>query len=124
VPTPENLVLKAVCNYLVLQERLGKCVFWRQNNGATYDPKRKAFRKRIGPGAKDGVPDVALILNGGRFVAVECKSSSGSLSLEQKTLKTALEAVGVVYIVARGVNDLESLFARLQPSSTAQPAGD
>jgi hypothetical protein len=124
VSTPEGRVLKAVCDYLALQERLGRCVFWRQNNGATFDHRRGVYRTPNGAGAKAGVPDVAVILNGGRFVAVECKSMSGRLSDGQKAIKSALEGVGAVYVVARGVRDIEPLFAPPLPSSRLQPHGD
>jgi hypothetical protein len=116
VPTPEGLVLKAVCTYLALQENLGRCVFWRQNNGGTYDPRRKVFRAVTGVGYKYGVSDVCLLLApSGRFAAVECKAAKGVLSEHQKTLKKAIEAVGGIYIVARGVGDIEHLFIKKAP---------
>ncbi len=117
--TPEGRVLKAVCEYLALQERMGRCVFWRQNNGATYDPRRKTYRATTGAGFKYGVPDVCLVkAPSGRFYALECKSMTGSLSQHQKTVKAAVEAAGGVYLVVRGVSDVEPLFAA---PSTPQP---
>lgn len=117
-------MLKAVCDYLSLQEKLGRCVFWRQNNGATYDPRRKAYRTPNGSGYKPGVPDVLVCLPGGFVACIECKSDVGRLSQAQSDLKSALERLGVIYLVARGVTDLEALFSRPLPSSTAQPARD
>jgi hypothetical protein len=103
-------VLKAICQYLSLQEAIGRCVFWRQNNGATYDAKRGAYRATTGTGYKYGVPDVSIILTGGRYVACEVKASSGRLSEHQNALKTSMEKIGATYIVARGVEDVEGLF--------------
>lgn len=107
--TPEGLVLKAVCDYLALQERLGRCIFWRQNNGATYDPKRKAYRAPKGAGYKYGVPDVLVVI-AGRCIGIECKAEGGRMSDSQNEFKAALKAAGGVYIVARGVRDVEPLF--------------
>ena len=124
MPTPEGLVLKAVCDYLALQERLGRCVFWRQNNMTNFDSRRKIFLKPKGSGYKHGVPDVLVCLPGGRMVCVECKSDVGRLSQGQKDFKALIEGCGAVYLVARGVTDLEPLFAPPRPSSTLKPAGD
>lgn len=109
-------MLKAVCTYLALQENMGRCVFWRQNNGATYDPRKKTYRAVSGVGYKYGVPDVCLLLApSGRFVGVECKAGKGVLSEHQKTLKNAIEAVGGLYLVAKGVGDIEHLFNKKGP---------
>ena len=103
--TPEGLILKAICQYLSILEAQGKLVFWRQNNGATYDPRRGVYRKPNGAGYKAGVPDVCVIL-GGRYVALEVKSSTGKQSDEQKRLQEALEGVGAKYAVVRSVDDV------------------
>ena len=107
--TPEGRVLKAVSEYLALQERLGRCVFWRQNNGGVYDPSRKIFRKPQGAGQKAGIPDLVAVI-AGRCVGIEVKSDVGRLSPAQSEIKALLERHGAVYIVARGVQDVEPLF--------------
>jgi hypothetical protein len=64
VATPEGQVLKAVCAYLDIQERLGRCWYWRQNNGGVWHPTRQIFLKPNGSGHKDGVPDIGLVIAG------------------------------------------------------------
>lgn len=81
MPTPEGRVLNAVCNYLALLEHQGKLVFWRQNNGATYDAKRGVYRKP-GVGQRNGVPDV-MVLCQGKMIGIECKAANGKQSAAQ-----------------------------------------
>lgn len=110
--TPEGTVLKAVCQYLAVLEAQGKLVFWRQNNGATYDPKRRAFRSTTGTGYKYGVPDVCAVIKG-RFVGLEVKSSTGVQSDNQKRLQEALEGCGGIYAIVRSVDDVQSVLSRV-----------
>jgi hypothetical protein len=84
VATPEGQVLKAVCAYLDLQERLGRCWYWRQNNGGVWHPTRQIFLKPDGLGHKDGVRDIGLVIRG-RFYAVECKSVVDAQGIEPWT---------------------------------------
>lgn len=109
MPTPEGLVLKAVCAYLDLQERLGRCWYWRQNNGGVWHPTRQVFLKPNGAGHKDGVPDIGLVIQG-RFYAIECKSATGRQSEGQKRFEDGIIRVQGRYLVVRGVEDLEPLF--------------
>lgn len=125
--TPEGRVLKAVCDYLALQERLGRCVFWRQNNGATYDARKKCYRATTGSGFKYGVPDVIACLTqqGGRMACLECKSDTGKLSEHQIKIKAAVEAAGGVYVVVRGIQDVEPLFvpqSLVSQAATSKPS--
>jgi hypothetical protein len=109
VATPEGQVLKAVCAYLDLQERLGRCWYRRQNNGGVWHPHKTVFLKPNGSGHKDGVPDIGLVIQG-RFYAVECKSATGRHSDGQKRFEAGLVKCQGQYLVVRSVRDLESLF--------------
>lgn len=118
--TPEGAILKAICQYLSILESQGKLVYWRQNNGATYDPRRGIYRKPNGAGYKAGVPDLCVIL-GGRYIGLEVKSATGTQKPEQKALQKLLEGVGAMYVVVRSVDDVASLFSSL-PSLGTHPA--
>jgi hypothetical protein len=115
VSTPEGAILKAICQYLSLLENQGKLVYWRQNNGATYDPKRKAFRSTSGTGYKYGVPDIAVIARTGVFIGLEVKAPKGVQSDNQKALQKLLEGVGARYAVVRSVDDVVAVLSVWAP---------
>jgi|SRR3990167_3703976 len=52
-----------------------------------------------------GMPDI-MILHEGRFIGVECKSSIGKQSDEQKYWQKQIEEQGGVYVVARSWSDV------------------
>lgn len=100
--TPEGAVLRAVCEYLLRQERMGRLWFHRTNNAGTFDPTRGFYRKPNGAGYKDGVPDVECVVAPSvRYVAFECKAERGRQSETQKAAQAAVERMGGVYVVAR-----------------------
>jgi hypothetical protein len=107
--TPEGAVLKAVCEYLAMQERLGRCWFNRQNNGGVYDAKRGVYRLPNGVGYKHGAPDIVACI-GGRYVALEVEASKGVQSEHQKSFRKVWRGRGGLYLVVRGVEDVEPLF--------------
>ena len=107
--TPEGLILKAICQYLSLQEKLGKCWYARSNNTSTYDPKLKKYRMANGPGYRYGVPDIIACING-HYVGIEVKSKTGVPSDHQEKFCEGLTKAGGIYVVARSVSDIEHLF--------------
>jgi hypothetical protein len=62
---------------------------------------------------KAGSSDILGILPGGRFIAVECKSSGGRLSDNQRKFLKEIEKMGGVAIVAKSIDDIEKTFKRL-----------
>jgi hypothetical protein len=86
---PESIVLAAVRSWLL---RRG------------YD----VTRHQQGLGCRKGFPDLTA-LRDGRTLYVEVKAPAGRLSLAQEEFRAACEAHGGVYIVARGIDDLEGL---------------
>jgi hypothetical protein len=98
----EGDVQRAICDYLAYRGYL----FSRTNNMPVYDTGRKAFRA-LPKYTRKGWPDICL-LTSGMFYAIECKSSTGKLSPEQKMLGEEIEAHGGIYIVARSISDVQA----------------
>jgi len=71
---------------------------WRNNTGALRD-----VNGRMGRFGMKGSPDV-LVIAGGRFVGIECKTRTGRQSEDQKRWQRACEAAGGVYVLARDVD--------------------
>ena len=95
-------VLRACEEYLQLRGYFA----WRNNTGAV----------QIAPGrfvrfGKPGSPDIIGIIkecNGnGRFFGIECKSSTGRQSAEQKKFEKNCVRNGGLYVLARSVDDLK-----------------
>ena len=59
-----------------------------------------------------GLPDILGVLRGGtgRMFAVEVKTKTGQLETNQIEWRERLEAAGVVYVLARSVSDVETVF--------------
>jgi hypothetical protein len=55
----------------------------------------------------NGVADIIGLLPGGRFLAVECKSSRGRQSDAQRAFQLMVERSGGLYIIARDIEDLK-----------------
>jgi hypothetical protein len=72
------------------------------------------FQNKDGPRrfVKFGVTGMADILafTKSSVIWCECKGSSGKQSEQQKEFQSEVEAYGHIYIVARGIEDVRSLF--------------
>jgi hypothetical protein len=86
-----------------------------------YEWDKRVFLRRRNTGAgqftyKGGVrfgqpgdPDIDGFLLGGRYIAVECKSSTGRQSPEQKAFQAIVEQYGGLYILAKGQTALDDV---------------
>ena len=108
---PEKEILRAICDYLKVQNHF----FWRQNNTGVYRTLRNKKTKEIikqfwtGNNIMRGVPDVFVMRSngfGGVLYGIEVKSDTGTQRPEQKEFQRKFEANGGVYILARGVNEI------------------
>lgn len=97
---PESEVVSAVCEYLALRNYF----FWRQNNAGIYDVTQRRFRS-MPLWSMKGVSDV-ILLNDGTIHFIECKSSKGSQSQEQKAFQRAVEENGGRYYIVKNLDDL------------------
>lgn len=98
--TPEGKIQSTIINHL----RANGVYCWRNNNGATYDPKINTYRSN--PLAKRGVADIIGILPGGIHLEIEVKTKTGKLSQEQAMHGKRVRGLGGTYIVARSVDDV------------------
>jgi hypothetical protein len=82
---------------------------WRQNTGAVRFRADNGQDRFVRFGMA-GVSDIIGWTNGGRFIAIECKSATGRLRPEQAGFLDALNRSGGIGILARSVNDVEARF--------------
>lgn len=80
---------------------------WRQNNGAVYDPTRRAFRSNS---STPGISDIiGYRLNSGQFIAVEIKNGKDVMSEAQTKFLNALNENGGIGLIVRNMDDVENL---------------
>ena len=84
---------------------------WRQNQAAI--PLAGGGYRRFS-GMK-GVSDILGILDDGRFLALEVKSSTGKVSEPQRVFLEAVSERGGVALVIRDVSELEAALSSLLP---------
>ena len=65
----ETYILRLIIRYLLVK----KIFIWRNNNGATFDPTTRGFR-RPSIGAKNGISDILGCLQCGKILAIEVKT--------------------------------------------------
>ena len=73
----------------------------------TFDPKRQCFRKD--PYIFSGFPDLAFFYKN-VFGFIEVKSEKGKQSDEQKRFEQLCKDSGIIYILARSVEDVKRAF--------------
>jgi hypothetical protein len=94
----ESDVLRQCLEYLAV-----KGIFaWRNNTGAAQVDGKRFVRFGI-----KGSPDILGVMPDGRMLCVECKSATGRQTPEQRAFGEAVIARGGVYVVARGIADLQ-----------------
>lgn len=75
---------------------------WRQNNTGLFDPRIGRYRPTTG---LLGVADILGVLPDGRFLAIECKSTTGKPSEAQIAFLANVNARGGLAFVARSLDD-------------------
>lgn len=100
----EAEIQNAICEYLALQENMGKLMFWRQNTVGLYDPKTKGYRTPPRY-AKNGIPDI-IVVKDGFFIGLEVKSRRGQISASQSVFKKLVQDNGGEYHVVRSLDDV------------------
>lgn len=101
----ETDVLNSICEYL----KVKRYFFWRNNNIAVFDAKRKCFRK-FPKWCIKGVPDI-FVLTPDRTVGLEVKSATGKWGDEQKLFQQFWDSNTAKreYYVVRSVEDVRSI---------------
>jgi len=95
---PERAIQRAILIYL----RVRGCLVAVTDAGAAY---------RAGTFGADtvpvGWPDITGLLPDGRFIGVECKSSTGRQSPAQTRMEEEIRRRHGIYILARSIEDVE-----------------
>lgn len=97
---PESLIVNSCMHWLWAHG----CFVWRNNSGA-YKPEGSQRYIRYGT---PGSADIIGTTRTGAFLACECKTAKGKLSPLQKAFKQHIEEHNGIYILARGIDDLEA----------------
>lgn len=101
---PEDDIQRAVCQWLEVQERLGKLTWYAIPNGGKRSKIEAAIMK--GLGVRAGIPDL-LVLCEGRSLYIELKApenkltgyKGGKVSKEQQEAMERLETHGASCVV-------------------------
>lgn len=107
--TPEGYVVKAVSDYLSYMEKTGKGIWWLCRN-MTYNANAGCMIKNHNPINKNGLSDIMGVYRG-KFYALEVKAPKGRQSPSQKDFEGNVESHGAVYILVRGIEDIEHIFS-------------
>lgn len=99
--TIENKTQLSIIKYLKAQG----IYCWRNNTMGTYDRKLNLYRSN--PYTLKGVGDILGILPDGRFLSVECKSSTGKASADQLLFVKRCTALGGLCVVIHSLDELK-----------------
>jgi VRR-NUC domain len=108
-----NSLTQSIVHYL----NLNGFECWRQNTIGLYDPKKGVFRKN--PQQKVGIPDIIGYRKAdGRFIGVEIKNGSDTLSLPQQIFLRELRQAGGIAMVVGSVDEfLQAMQYELIPEN-------
>lgn len=82
------------------------CIALQIYNGAVYDQRQGRYRANNNKFRPKGIPDIMGSFNG-RPIAIEVKTTSGRLSLEQVAMHAVLQSFGWHIAVCRSVSDAQ-----------------
>ena len=94
----ERDLYQQIIEYLSLRG----CYVWRNSTGAR-------GKYRFG---KKGGADILGVTPRGRAIAVECKSDTGELSLDQEVFLVEFKERGAITIVARSLDDVITAYGQ------------
>lgn len=97
----ETDIQKAICDYLQLKGYF----FWRNNNTPIYNAELKRYRA-MPKYAMAGVPDIIVVLEGGRIVFLEVKKKGGRLSEGQQIFQERCAKLNTPYFVVFSIDDI------------------
>ena len=98
----ENDIQYSIVEFL----RSKKIFCWRNNTTGVYDPVSKNFR-RPGKHTLSGIGDILGVLPNGKFLTIEVKTKTGTVSENQKTFMANVKNSNGIAFVARSIEDVE-----------------
>ena len=99
--TPEGAVVRSI---LDLCARM-RAPAWRLNSGA-FAIEDGSGKRRFVRASWRGAPDVVALTHQHGTVWIECKSAVGRLTPDQVAFREQCRERGIVYVVARSVDDV------------------
>lgn len=104
---PEQALQIAAAAYM---DAIPNLLWWHSPNGGGRSKIEAAIFKRMG--VKPGVPDIAVILPGGRVGFIELKAGNGRVSPAQRAFADALMERGCQCVEARSLEEVAETLAR------------
>lgn len=102
---PEALLQESVCQFLALQERLGRLLYFAIPNGGSRNIIEAANLKR--QGLRAGCPDLCVVPKIGPVMFIELKSEEGTLSRLQSLWLQNLVEYGCPVRVCRSLDEVQ-----------------
>ena len=99
---PEQTIQRSIVDYL--RTVLPTALVFAIPNAASRTKNGKASNGV--PGLTAGIPDLALILPGGKAHFIECKTPIGSLSDEQQAIRYVCLNASIPWAVATSIDDV------------------
>jgi len=100
----EASILKAIMQLLHRHPKVAKV--WRQNSMAAEFQDRHGRVRYVRANTAKGMSDIMGILKDGRTLAIECKSTKGTVKAHQHEFLNSISAAGGIAFVARSVDDV------------------
>ncbi len=102
---PEARLQESVCQYLALQERCGRLLWFAVPNGGSRNLLEAVNLKR--QGVRGGVPDLVIVPKVGPVCFIELKSEDGTLSKLQSLWLESLPLYGCPVAVCRSLDEVQ-----------------
>lgn len=96
---------KQIENQIINFLRIVGVFCWKNQSTGIYDPTKKIFRRSNNYNHLRGVSDILGVVDG-KFLAIEVKSESGRLTVEQKAFLQNIRAQGGIAFEARSLVDV------------------
>ena len=105
--SPEADIQKQIVNRLMIEERIGRLIFWHTPNGAKLSMASASHFKALG--MKAGVPDLIIVADGNIYF-VEVKAEKGRLSDSQEQFLERMYQQGHFTAVVKSYQDAIEIF--------------
>ena len=103
----ESTIQASAYRQLSMLEKFLPILVFAVPNGGHLSKKMGAIRK--GQGARAGVPDLIVLLDGGEIIQIEMKIPKGDLSPNQKLWRDRCQKLSIPYFVARSADEAREM---------------
>lgn len=105
-----------------LRETRPNCIWFHPANGENRNIITGVILKRMG--VRAGVPDLIVILHGGKVMGIEFKASGGRLSLSQRVFQENMLRLGASYAVVSSLPQFMTEIEAAVQGHTREEADD